>query len=241
MVLQKLLEPLALTEVEKVALSRRSVRLYRKKQIPREMVKRVLEAGRYAPSAGNGQPWKFVVLRDAEIINGLTQTVVRMCRFISSALDYTRPGKAWLKPLSKLFIRRMPRELHPIPFRAMSLIAEGKLGLWHGAPTVILIFKDVRGISNPDLDCGIAGQNMVLVAHGLSLGTCWVGFAQLAFRFPLRKWKKLLGIEWPYEFASSIGIGWPLGNPDGMVERAARPVEWYENGTKTIILRKEDG
>ena len=52
------------TETEKVILSRRSVRLYKKEQVPEFMVKRILEAGRFAPSAGNCQPWKFIVLRD---------------------------------------------------------------------------------------------------------------------------------------------------------------------------------
>jgi nitroreductase len=51
------------TEAEKIILSRRSVRLYKKEQVPEFMIKRILEAGRFAPSAGNSQPWKFVVLR----------------------------------------------------------------------------------------------------------------------------------------------------------------------------------
>jgi len=45
------------TETEKVILRRRSVRLYKKEQVPEFMVKRVLQAGRFAPSAGNSQPW----------------------------------------------------------------------------------------------------------------------------------------------------------------------------------------
>ena len=40
------------TETEKVILSRRSVRQYKKEQVPEFMVKRILEAGRFAPSAG---------------------------------------------------------------------------------------------------------------------------------------------------------------------------------------------
>ena len=62
----------------------------------------------------------------------------------------------------------MPKKLAPVPFSAISLIADGKLKLYHDAPTVILIFKDTRGVSNPDLDCGIAGQNMVLAAHSMA-------------------------------------------------------------------------
>jgi nitroreductase/ferredoxin len=223
------------TETEKVILSRRSVRLYRKEQVPAFMVKRILEAGRFAPSAGNCQPWKFVVLRDPLIIQGLTRTTVDVCGKLKSVIDYRRPGFKWLRPFSKALIRIRHNDLHPVPFGAMSLIADGRLGLWHGAPTVILVFKDVRGASSPDLDCGIAGQNMVLAAHSMGLGTCWVGFAKLAFQYS-RKWTKRLDIHYPYEFMTSLSVGWPKGEPDGMVARQTHPVDWYENGTKQTLF-----
>ncbi len=223
------------TPTEETILKRRSVRLYKKEQVPEFMIKRILEAGRFAPSAGNSQPWKFIVLRDPEVINGLVSTTVKICRLFKAIIDYRIPGKEYLKPLAKLFIRVKPNDLHPTPFGAVSLIADGKLGLWHDAPTIILIFKDVRGVSSPDLDCGIAGQNMVLAAHSMGLGTCWVGFVKLAFQYT-GKWKKFFGIGYPYKFASSLAVGWPKGNPDGMVERSTHAVDWYEDGgSKTVI------
>lgn len=222
------------TETERVILSRRSVRLYTKEQVPEFMVKRILEAGRFAPSAGNAQPWKFVVLRDPEIMNGITDTVVKLCKMLRVTMDYRREGFQWLRPLTKFWIRLRYNDLHWVPLGAASLIAEGKLGLWHGAPTVILVFKDVRGVSNPDLDCGIAGQNMVLAAHSMGLGTCWVGFVRPAFEYT-GKWKKSFGIKFPYKFASSLAVGWPKGEPDGMVERQTHAIDWYEYGTKKTI------
>ncbi|MEM2322245.1 MAG: nitroreductase family protein [Candidatus Bathyarchaeia archaeon] len=45
---------------------RRSVRAYEPTPVPRETLKRVLEAARLAPSAGNIQPWHFIVVTDAE-------------------------------------------------------------------------------------------------------------------------------------------------------------------------------
>jgi nitroreductase len=223
------------TEAEKIILSRRSVRLYKKEQVPEFMIKRILEAGRFAPSAGNSQPWKFVVLREPEIIDGITETVITLCKLLTSLIDYRRPGFGWLRPLTKLTIRIRHNDLHPVPFGAAKLIAERKLGLWHGAPTVILIFKDVRGVSNPDLDCGIAGQNMVLTAHSMELGTCWVGFTKLAFDY-VPKWRKRLGIKFPYKFANSLAVGWPVGEPDGMIERQTHAVDWYENGQQQTIF-----
>ena len=128
-----------------------------------------------------------------------------------------------------------PKKLHPVPFSAVSLIADGKLGLYHGAQTVILIFKDVRGVTNPDLDCGIAGQNMVLAAHSMGLGTCWVSFATVAFDYLGFKWNKLFDIRYPYKFITSVAVGWPMGKPDGFVERPTHTVDWYENGAKTTM------
>jgi nitroreductase len=46
---------------------RRSIRFYRQDPVPDEMLREVLEAGRWAPSATNRQPWHFVVVRDEQI------------------------------------------------------------------------------------------------------------------------------------------------------------------------------
>jgi len=44
---------------------RRSVRSYEPMSVPIEKLKRVLEAARLAPSAGNVQPWRFIVVLDS--------------------------------------------------------------------------------------------------------------------------------------------------------------------------------
>ncbi|TKJ40566.1 nitroreductase [candidate division TA06 bacterium B3_TA06] len=52
-------------DVAKAIRDRRSVRSYEKKVIPQDVLLKVLEAARLAPSANNRQPWKFVVVREA--------------------------------------------------------------------------------------------------------------------------------------------------------------------------------
>ena len=44
---------------------RKSVRAYEDRDIPDEVLERILESGRISPSANNGQPWHFVVIKDA--------------------------------------------------------------------------------------------------------------------------------------------------------------------------------
>lgn len=217
------------TSTEEVILRRRSVRKYKNEQVPEWMVKRILEAARFAPSAGNGQPWKFIVIRDRKVIDELTEDVVMKAENVSQLF-----GKKWIRPLKKTLIRMQPNQLHPTPFSIVPLLAQRKFGLYHGAPTVILILKDVRGIANPDLDCGIAGQNMVLAAHSMGLGTCWVGFTKMVFEAN-KKWQKFFDIEHPYQFINSIGFGWPAGALDAIVSRQTHAVDWYEDDQKKTI------
>lgn len=49
-------------------MTRRSVRAYTKKPVTDEQIEILLRAGMAAPSAGNQQPWEFVVIRDAETL-----------------------------------------------------------------------------------------------------------------------------------------------------------------------------
>jgi nitroreductase len=50
-------------------LTRRSIREYTKRRVSAKVLKELLEAAMCAPSAGNQQPWCFVVISDREILN----------------------------------------------------------------------------------------------------------------------------------------------------------------------------
>jgi nitroreductase len=52
---------------------RRSIRLYTPDPVPDDMVEQLLEAGRWAPSASNRQPWAFIVVRDEAIRREVAQ------------------------------------------------------------------------------------------------------------------------------------------------------------------------
>ncbi len=52
---------------------RRSIRRYRPDPVPEEMVAQILEAGRWAPSASNRQPWSFIVVQDENIRRQVAQ------------------------------------------------------------------------------------------------------------------------------------------------------------------------
>jgi nitroreductase len=48
--------------------TRRSIRLYQNKPVPKGLVDQILAAAMYAPSAGNARPWQFVVVDDHRLL-----------------------------------------------------------------------------------------------------------------------------------------------------------------------------
>ena len=226
-------------EVERVILRRRSVRSFRDKQVPEHLVKRVLECGRFAPSAGNNQSWKFVVIRDPALIEEMTGYTRAWARRLSRLLDPTYPGALTTPAVSRITRLVMSRvatsPMHPTGLAGLGQLGSGAIGLWHGAPTVIALLVDTRGTGNPYLDVGIAGQNMVLAAHSMGLGTCWVSFAML-LALSL-KFRKLLGIRDPFRLATTIALGFPIGQPDDFVARETHETVWLEAGgqQRTVV------
>lgn len=220
------------TPVEKVIMERRSTRAFKKEPIPDFMIRRILESGRFAPSAGNAQPWRFAVVKNPEILAEMEKDAARMAKIFMWFLDYSRSNfrKKFFKPFSRLIIRLIPNELHPVPFSLLRQIAFDKAPVFHGAPTLILLIEDSRGVSSPPMDIGICGENMVLAAHSMGAATCWIGLIKLLMYYP--KWKKFFGIRFPYKLEICVAVGWPKVKSDGAVPREVQLVEWYEGSLK---------
>jgi hypothetical protein len=157
--------------VEKVILERRSVRNYKDKQVPENLVRRILEAGRFAPSAGNCQPWRFIVIRDRDVIDAIEKDIRMMCKMLKPVVAWeSSPMGPVAKLMSKMMIWLLPNKMHPAPFAAIPWIADGKVSIFHGAPTVILILKDKRGSGRPEVDLGCCGENGSQPRAGYLLG-----------------------------------------------------------------------
>ncbi len=70
--------------------ARRSIRQFRPDPIDDETINLLVDAARFAPSAGNGQPWEFIVVRDAETKRKFGEIYVEQLRQ-KNRLEMTRP------------------------------------------------------------------------------------------------------------------------------------------------------
>ena len=94
-------------DVKEAVLSRRSIRAYEDRPIRREDLKDILEAGMYAPSAVNFQPWYFVAIQNPEDMKRLLQIMGRVSQKIRPALEERFSKHPEIVEETSQFIRQM--------------------------------------------------------------------------------------------------------------------------------------
>ena len=82
--LVKAAEPAADADFLALFAKRRSVRRYKPDPVPEEHLRRILDAARRAPTSGNQQPWKFLVIRDRVKIDRMKAFEANMAGYFSA-------------------------------------------------------------------------------------------------------------------------------------------------------------
>ncbi len=218
--------PDSYNEIERALLSRRSVRHFEDRAVPEPIIRRVLEAGRFAPSAGNCQPWRFLVITDRALLAEIDAGIVGVMKMFSDMYqndDMVKSLEAMTAPPAGPGVFD-PRQI----LGGTKAIVKGVLPPSLSAPCMILILGDERAIGGAQINVGICGQNMSLAAHSLGLKSCWIGFVAVLENLPALKEK--LGIAPPWKVASSLVLGYPSFPQEGVVPREYRPVTWFREG-----------
>ena len=209
--------------IERAVLQRRSVRNYKDEPVPDHLIRRVLEAGRFAPSAGNCQPWQFIVITDKALIAKMDEAVVTMSKGLWAAYQIDEAVKGMGGVAETTPYAFEPRAL----WGGVGTISREEMIPSLGAPCVILLVGDTRAITGAPLNIGICGENMNLVANSLGIRACWNGF--LVSGVPAIADKIDLKPNW--SVITTLVMGWPSFKQDGMVAREYRPVMWLREGS----------
>jgi nitroreductase/NAD-dependent dihydropyrimidine dehydrogenase PreA subunit len=214
--------------IERAVFYRRSVRNFKDQPVPETLIRRVLEAGRFAPSAGNCQPWKFIVVTNKALIDEMNQAVYNGLNAMYIAYKHDELVKN-LVPMYEADPN--PGTYDPrVIVGGIGAVVRGYLPVFLNAPVVILVAGDERAISGPQINVGICGQNMNLVANSLGIKACWVGFSQVINMVPPLKEK--LGLKEPWRISTAMVLGYPKFKQEGVVPREFRPITWFREGVE---------
>jgi len=133
-------------ELDDCIKGRRSVRSFTDEPVSKEEVQAILEAGTWAPTGMNRQPWKFIIIENKkaiQLVSEETKVLVRQN----------------MPPLAKQYSTEQDVICYDTPM--LILICTEKDKQWENLNL---------------LDSVLAAQNMFLKAYELGLGTCYMGF-----------------------------------------------------------------
>ncbi|MDY6825846.1 MAG: nitroreductase family protein [Bacillota bacterium] len=175
---------------------RRSVRRFTDEPVSEEDLKMIVEAARWAPSGENSQGWRFVIIKDKEIIKKLGEI-----SGYGSARRFT--GEFVSKRLHKRFSGLQDEEKKK---KAFEKLMSGNVSRFVSTAPVVIAVVGKKDVWDVQLDNAAAIENMLIMVSALGLGATWVIAPCTDIRDEIEV-NKLLGVTKDYKVISIIPIG----------------------------------
>ena len=154
--------------IDEAIKGRRSVRTYKSDEISEDLIRDIIEAATFAPSAKNGQQWRFTVL--------------------------TGESKDKFTDMYRIELGKLNVDLGS---------SYGSCTMMEEAPVVIVVWNtNERGWTTEVHSVSAAIQNLLLKAHSLGLGTCWIGDIFYTYEAIMDYFRK------PWKLLAAITVGW---------------------------------
>ncbi len=208
--------------------TRRSIRAFRDKPLPKDTIETIIDGARFAPSGHNSQSTEFLVVQDRDVLNQLSAMVIEYLKF-----EIRRFGNPLFRTLALLADREKAESgLHEISgFKQLiRLFESGEDPILNDAPA-LLAFHAPRTIGFADVNAQLALQNASLVAHSLGIGHFYTGWVLAPCRAPLaRSWNRripsLIGIPPGNTLHGTLALGYPIPWFKNMIERNPPQIRW---------------
>ena len=178
--------------------TQRAIRHLKPDPVPEETIRKLIEAATKAPSGGNSQPWKFMVIRDASTKAQISDYYLRSWEAV-----YGSPAasKGSLQPHVRSSADHMARNMANAPVLILACLQRGD------TPAAMAAGASIYP----------AVQNLLLAARGLGLGSV-ITTLHRSYEAEI---KTLLGIPDNVETAALLPIGYPEeGDQYGPTRRA---------------------
>jgi nitroreductase len=210
---------------------RRTTRKFKPDPVPDELIDKIIEVARWAPSGFNTQPWEFIVIKDRKLKDELAQLSAEYRERYGARLEATR--EPFLEPL------KLPGGYEPMD--------------WNSAPVFIMLCGDTRAkiglpmtARNDDRECqsiftsSLAGAflYMHLAATTLGLATNWVTALQSTLVH--RMVKHVLGLPEALEIFDMMAVGYPAVKPREKLMRDKRTMIHHDHCTKNDFRTDEE-
>jgi len=205
--------------------SRRAVRNFKDKPVPRELLEKIVAAVSFAPPSFPPIKTEVVVVQNTDIIRQALPTMIEM---------YDMLVKAMGNPIARQFVKTnagaekfklLKRHVVPLmKVRLPGLKAGTEDTITRGAPAMIIFHAD-RDSENYHTEIYIAMTYANLAAHSLGLGGTMIDLIPPAIERE-KKLRKLFSIPDGNEVVASMILGYPRYKYQRCIKRQLKSVNW---------------
>lgn len=173
--------------------SRRSIRCYKKESVPRDLLLKLLDIGRFAQTASNKQGISYIVVEDKEILKKATEATIQ-----------------WMEENSSYW--------WSFPLHIRAYRDHGIDGILHDAPNLIIATAQ-KGFKNGRENTILSFSYIELFANSIGLGSAWGGLIEMCAFSNYRPLLDLFEIPEDKVFTGAIMVGYPKYRFKKLVER----------------------
>jgi nitroreductase len=205
-------------DVWEVMRTARAIRRFSDHPVEPDLLARCLEAATWAPSGGNQQPWRFVVMQSPESRALLARGASLALQVIQDVYRLERPAPD----------DRSPRARNARPLFALHDAAAH-------VPAAVLFCVNEQPMTPPlALGASIfpAMQNFLLAARASGLGACVTGWqvqAEAEFR-------DVLGVPDNWHLAALVIVGWPEGHHGPLRRKPVADVAALDHWSHPLVV-----
>lgn len=185
--------------------TRRSIRKFKKKPVPEDLLVRALELATWAPNGGNHQAWRFLIVTNRELIQQIGDAVKSKTELIASWPEADKFGEVvsrWLK--NSEFFREAPACI-AVLMGKYSSIADRILLAREEEDPIAQEIRMYREIGRSSLQSAAAAITYIcLILHFFGLGTTWMTGPLQA----KKEIEQLLDVPPEWDFVGLIPVGY---------------------------------
>ena len=183
--------------------SRRTIRQYEKRQVPRELLQDLIDVARHSPSGANRQPVRWIVIQDRDRLKKIQDATIS---FVRKAI-HGGGLPAYMEDVLKSW-------------------EQGKEVVMRDAPSLVIATAS-PDVSSGMIDLTIALSYLELAAPAFGLGCCWGGFVRMAMS-GVPEIKSLAGVEENCVDFFPMMVGYPIARYYRMPSRKEAKILWFE-------------
>jgi len=201
----------------------RSTRSFLQKAIDRQVLEKLIDIVRYAPTGHHSQNVQLTVIQKPEVIEALkSESSVAIRSFLK------RIDSLLMNVLARLSGRgakmQKAKRARARFVRMLNGFEHGQDYLFHGAP-VIFVFHANKNSPVPADNCNQAATYVRLLAHAFGLGSCFIGYLIYYARYN-RRIREILAIPPKNEIYQVLILGYPKSPFRTFVSRKPSKVNW---------------